>query len=85
MHTNDASQTECKERALLFPEVITPKTVTVNFEGGQVSSDGGGVLLARLDRSYGYLHRFATCFQDYRDPDLRGGPQVLDHESGNLS
>lgn len=70
MHTNDASQTECKEFALLFPELTTPKTVTVNFDGGQVSSDGGGLLLARLDRSYGYLHRFATCFHDYRDPDL---------------
>jgi hypothetical protein len=44
--------------------------VEVDFEGGHVSSDGGGVLLARLDRSYGYTQRFARCFQDYRDPEL---------------
>ena len=56
-------------QTLLFPE-LTTKLVTVNFAGGHVSSDGGGVLLAQVDRSYGYLRRFAACFQDYRDPDL---------------
>ena len=66
---NRASETECNGQALLFPE-LTAKTVTVDFAGGHVSSDGGGVLLARLDRSYGYLQRLATCFRDHRDPDL---------------
>jgi hypothetical protein len=47
---NRASATECNGQALLFPE-LTAKTVTVDFAGGHVSSDGGGVLLARLDRS----------------------------------
>ena len=56
-------------QTLLFPE-LTTKLLTVNFAGGHVSSDGGGVLLAQVDRSYGYLRRFAACFQDYRDPDL---------------
>jgi hypothetical protein len=67
--SSHASETECNRQALLFPE-LTTKTVTVNFEGGLVSSDGGGVLLARLDRSYGYLQRFAACFRDHRDPEL---------------
>lgn len=67
--TNPASETECIGQALLFPE-LTAKTLTVNFDGGHVSSDGGGVLLARLDHSYGYLARFATCFQDHRDAEL---------------
>ncbi len=66
---NHASETDCIRQTLLFPE-LTAKAVTVNFEGGQVSSDGGGVLLARLDRSYGYLQRFAACFRDHRDPEL---------------
>jgi hypothetical protein len=44
--------------------------VVVDFEGGHVSSDGGGVLLARLDRSYGYTKRFAQCFQDHRNCEL---------------
>jgi hypothetical protein len=67
--SSHASATDCTSEPLLFPELST-KTVTVSFEGGLVSSDGGGVLLARLDRSYGYLQRLATCFQDYRDPEL---------------
>lgn len=56
-------------QTFLFPQ-LTGKLVTVDFAGGHVSSDGGGVLLAQLDRSFGYLHRLAACFQDHRDPDL---------------
>jgi len=69
--------TDCNDQPLLFPELIDRKTVTVDFEGGQISSDGGGVLLGRLDRSYGYLKRFAQCFMDYRDEELIEHP-VLD-------
>ena len=75
--TSPTSKTECSEQALLFPELISRKTVTVDFEGGQVSSDGGATLLGRLDRSYGYLKRFANCFSDYRDAELIEHP-VLD-------
>ena len=67
-HAHPASETECNGQPLLFPE-LSAKTVTVNFDGGHVSRDGGGVLLARLDRSSGYLQRFSTCFRDHRDPD----------------
>ncbi len=66
---NHASETECNRQELLLPELCA-KRVTVDFKGGHVSSDGGGVLLARLDCSYGYLKRFATCFIDHRNPDL---------------
>jgi hypothetical protein len=61
--------TDCKGQALLFPE-LTTRPVVVDFEAGHVSSDGGSVLLGRLDHSYGYTQRFARCFHDYRDPDL---------------
>ena len=63
---NDVTQTE---QAFLFPP-ISDHVLAVHFNGGHVSSDGGGVLLAQLDRSHGYLRRLATCFHDYRDPDL---------------
>jgi len=42
----------------------------VDFEGGHISSDGGSVLVGRLDRSYGYLKRFERCFTDHRNEDL---------------
>ena len=60
--------TDCNGQPLLFSE-LTARPVAVDFTAGHVSSDGGGVLLARLDRSYGYLQRFATCFTDHRDAD----------------
>ncbi|MDP2717829.1 MAG: IS1380 family transposase, partial [Candidatus Micrarchaeota archaeon] len=64
-----ASATDCNEQPLLFPE-LTSRPLTVDFAAGHVSSDGGGVLLARLDRSFGYLQRFAAGFTDHRDPEL---------------
>lgn len=75
--TNPTLATECKYQALLFPELISQKTVTVDFQGGQISSDGGCVLLGRVDRSYGYLNRFARCFTDHRQEELIEHP-VLD-------
>ena len=66
---NSVSPTDCNPQALLFPE-LTSRPVVVDFQAGYVSSDGGGVLLARLDQREGYLGRFARCFTDHRDPDL---------------
>jgi hypothetical protein len=43
--------------------------VVVDFNAPRVSSDGGALLLGRLDRSYGYLTRFAACFTDFRDAE----------------
>lgn len=69
-YSNDsASATDCKQQALLFPELIA-RPIAVDFTAGHISSDGGGVLLARLDRSHGYLQRLANCFTDHRDPEL---------------
>lgn len=64
-----SSETECREQRLLFPE-LNQRDVVVNFGGGHISSDGGVVLLARLDRSYGYLQRFSQHFVDYRSEEL---------------
>jgi hypothetical protein len=60
---------ECTDQPLLFPDLIA-RPVEVDFDAGHVSSDGGGVLLAQLDRREGYLERFAACFHDHRDPEL---------------
>jgi len=43
------------------------REVRVDFEGGQISSDGGVLLLAELERRLGILRRFAECFVDHRD------------------
>jgi len=44
--------------------------VVARFDGGSISSDGGGLLLREVDRRARILQRFAECFVDYRRPDL---------------
>jgi hypothetical protein len=45
--------------------------VTLDFEGGHISSDRGVTLVGRLDRSYGYRRRFSWCFTDHRAGEKR--------------
>ncbi|MCP5520983.1 MAG: IS1380 family transposase [Verrucomicrobiales bacterium] len=66
--TTTVDATECSRQPLLFPELIS-RPVKVDFQAGFVSSDGGGLLLARLDRGLGHLRRFSRCFTDHRDPE----------------
>ncbi len=48
-------------------ESIKGRKVIANFEGGRITSDGGIVLLAELDKKLKITARFAQCFRDYRD------------------
>lgn len=43
------------------------RTVSVNFSGGEVSSDGGIVLLREVDRKLGLTAKAAKCFEDKRN------------------
>lgn len=44
------------------------RQVIADFSGGQITSDGGLVLIAQFDRYYRITERFARCFEDHRDP-----------------
>jgi len=39
------------------------------FDGGRITSDGGGLLLREVDSRIGLLNRMAACFTDYRNPN----------------
>ena len=58
--------------SLLFFDLpaIRRKKVTVAFDGGPVSSDGGLVLLREVERRLGLADHLAGCLRDWRDPDL---------------
>jgi hypothetical protein len=43
------------------------KEVIVDFEGGRISSDGGGVLLREIDDRYGLTEKATRCLCDPRD------------------
>lgn len=45
------------------------REVVGRFDGGRISSDGGGLLLREVDQRIGLLHRLANCFRDYRNPN----------------
>lgn len=62
-------QTECTARQLEF-QGCGRRQVVGRFDGGSLSSDGGGLLLREADRQARILDRFAECFVDYRRPEL---------------
>jgi len=53
--------TECNRKSLSFSR-LGRQEISVNFDGGRLTSDGGGLLLRELDR------RLAACISDPRDP-----------------
>jgi Transposase DDE domain group 1 len=62
-------QAECNGEQLGF-QGVGGREIVARFDGGQLSSDGGGLLLREVDRRTGILAEFAACFRDYRDPWL---------------
>lgn len=61
--------TDCIPHQFEF-QGMTRRTVVASFDGGTLSSDGGVLLLAEVDRRLGLLELFAACFKDHRNPDL---------------
>jgi Transposase DDE domain group 1 len=57
--------TECSPTLFEF-EPVERRRVVAGFDGGEVSSDAGAVLLARTDRAIRLIDRFAGCFGDNR-------------------
>ena len=47
-------------------EVVEGRQVVAAFDGGDNTSDAGGLLLGATDRALGLVARFAACFADGR-------------------
>src|SRR4051812_13661514 len=60
-------QTECNVEQLSF-QGVGKRQIVAQFDGGQLSSDGGGLLLREVERRTGLMRQFAACFRDYRNP-----------------
>jgi hypothetical protein len=63
------TQTDCIQRTFGF-QGIGKRKVEVDFSGGHLSSDGGGLLLGEVDKRLGLCRRLSECFTDCRDQRL---------------
>src|SRR3954452_8417464 len=59
-------QTECTLKLLEF-EAVERRAVVAGFDGGDITSNAGALLLGQVDRGLGLVRRFAECFTDRRD------------------
>ena len=62
-------QTECTQRSFRFHSQ-SGRELVARFDGGTITSDGGGVLLGEVERRTAIVRQFAACFTDHRDPEL---------------
>ena len=59
---------ECTRTKLMF-QGLDGRDVVGRFDGGEITSDAGGVLLREVERRTRILGRLGECFSDRRDPD----------------
>jgi hypothetical protein len=62
-------RTECNQFVFGF-HPLKRREIRAEFNGGALSSDGGGLLLREVEKRMGILRQFAACFTDYRNADL---------------
>ena len=60
-------QTECTPKLFEF-EAVERRSVVAGFDGGNITSNAGALLLGQVDQGVGLVRRFAACFIDRRDP-----------------
>jgi len=54
---------------LATPQKLGGRELVWRFDGGDITSDGGVLLLKKLEERTAIVRRFAACFEDYRRPD----------------
>ena len=57
--------TECTQIGFGF-HPLNKRAIRAQFDGGAITSDGGGLLLREVEKRVGIIGGFAACFTDYR-------------------
>jgi hypothetical protein len=65
--------TECNQSGFAFTAHFS-RDIVARFDGGQTTSDAGGLLLRQTDLRLNLLSRFASCFIDGRSPERIAHP-----------
>jgi hypothetical protein len=61
-------KTECTPSQLEF-HALGRREVVGRFDGGNITSDAGGLLLRETEKRTGIISGFARCFEDKRNPE----------------
>ena len=61
--------TECTQSSFSFAALYR-REIVAEFDGGDITTDAGGLLLREIDRRLNLTQRMAACFTDYRRPEL---------------
>jgi hypothetical protein len=62
-------RTQCNGKQYQFQD-LGKRLIVGRFDGGKITSDAGALLLRELEAKRGIIGEFASCFVDYRDPQL---------------
>jgi hypothetical protein len=60
---------ECNQFGLEF-HPLKRRQIRAQFDGGAITSDGGGLLLREVEKRIRILRQFSACFTDYRKAEL---------------
>jgi hypothetical protein len=60
--------TECNQASFEFHGLLQRKVIA-KFDGGNITSDAGILLLREVEKRTGIIAGFAECFTDHRDPE----------------
>jgi hypothetical protein len=61
--------TECTQKDFGF-HPLKHREIRAQFDGGAITTEGGGLLLREVEKRIGIVRQFAACFRDYRNADL---------------
>jgi hypothetical protein len=61
--------TQCTPTQLEF-HALGQRKIIGKFDGGNITSDAGGLLLREVEKRTGIIRGFSGCFEDLRNPDL---------------
>ena len=61
--------TQCSESKLVFHAELDSRQVEARFDGREIASDAGGILLREIEKRTRILGRMSECFADHRDPE----------------
>ena len=64
-------RTECTTESFRFQR-IGKREVASAFDGGVLTSDGGGLLLREIEARCRVIQQFSSCFTDHRRLRLHG-------------